>query len=55
MKKASITKDNAFIYLQENGKTTTFKPQTKTLKEYKINLNLKGSEMHYHSQKLYIL
>lgn len=55
MKKPAITKDDEFIYLQEDGKIITFKPKTNVLKEYKIDLNLKGSEMHYDKEKLYIL
>ena len=55
MKKPAITKDDEFIYLQEDGKIITFKPKTNILKEYKIDLNLKGSEMHYDNEKLYIL
>tara|TARA_B100000795_G_C22793153_1_gene437947 strand:+ start:1138 stop:2475 length:1338 start_codon:yes stop_codon:yes gene_type:complete len=55
MKKPAISKDKEFIYLQEDGKIITFKPKTNTLKEYKIDLNLKGSEMHYDNEKLYIL
>ena len=55
MRKPAITKDNEFIYLQEDGKIVTFQPKTKTLKEYKIDLNLKGSEMHFSNEMLYIL
>jgi len=55
MRKPAITKDNEFIYLQEDGKIITFQPKTKTLKEYKIDLNLKGSEMHFSNEILYIV
>jgi len=55
MRKPAITKDKEFIYLQEDGKIITFKPRTKSLKEYKIDLNLKGSEMHFSNEKLYII
>ena len=55
MRKPAITKDKEFIYLQEDGKIVTFKPKTKTLKEYKIDLNLKGSEMHFSNEILYIV
>ena len=55
MKKPAITKDEEFIYLQEDGKITTFKPKTTTLKQYAIDLNLKGSEMHYNEGMLYII
>jgi len=55
MRKPAITKDKEFIYLQEDGKIITFKPKTKTLKEYKIDLNLKGSEMHFSNETLYIV
>jgi hypothetical protein len=55
MKKPAITKDDEFIYLQEDGKIITFKPKTNILKEYIIDLNLKGSEIHYDNEKLYIL
>ena len=55
MRKPAITKDKEFIYLQEDGKILTFKPKTKALKEYKIDLNLKGSEMHFSNEKLYII
>jgi hypothetical protein len=53
MRKPAITKDNEFIYLQEDDKIVTFQP--KTLKEYKIDLNLRGSEMHFSNETLYIL
>ena len=55
MRKPAITKDKEFIYLQEGDKIITFKPKTKTLKEYKIDLNLKGSEMHFSNENLYII
>jgi len=55
MRKPAITKDKEFIYLQEDGKIITFKPKTKTLKEYKIDLNLKRSEMHLSNETLYIV
>ena len=55
MRKPAITKDKEFIYLQEDGKILTFKPKTRALKEYKIDLNLKGSEMHFSNEKLYII
>jgi N-acetylneuraminic acid mutarotase len=55
MKKPAITKDNEFIYLQEDGKIVTFNPISKRLKEYKIDLNLKASEMHYYNESLYIV
>ena len=55
MRKPAITKDKEFIYLQEDGKIITFKPKTKVLKEYNIELKLKGSEMHFSNGKLYII
>ena len=55
MRKPATTKDREFIYLQEGGKTLTFKLKTRVLKEYKIDLNLKGSEMHFRNEKLYII
>ena len=55
MKKPAITKDNEFIYLQEDGRIITFKPKTKMLKEYSIDLNLNNSEMHYNKESLYIM
>ena len=55
MRKPVIIKDKEFIYLQEEGKIITFKPKTKALKEYNIDLNIKGSEMHFSNEKLYII
>jgi N-acetylneuraminic acid mutarotase len=55
MRKPAITKDKEFIYLQEDGKIITFNPKTKALKEYNIDLKLKGSEMHFSNGKLYII
>jgi N-acetylneuraminic acid mutarotase len=55
MRKPAITKDKEFIYLQEDGKIITFKPKTKVLKEYNIDIKLKGSEMHFSNGKLYII
>jgi hypothetical protein len=55
MRKPVITKDKEFIYLQEEGKIITFKPKTKALKEYNIDQTIKGSEMHFSNEKLYII
>ena len=55
MRKPAITKDKEFIYLQEDGKIITFNPKTKALKEYNIDLKIKGSEMHFSNEKLYII
>ncbi|PQJ76811.1 Kelch repeat-containing protein [Polaribacter glomeratus] len=55
MKKPSITKDNEFIYLQEDGKMVTFEPKTSILKEYKIDLNLKEANMHFFNENLYLI
>jgi hypothetical protein len=55
MRKPAITEDKEFIYLQEDGKIITFKPKPKTLKEYKIDLNLKGFEMHFRNETSCIL
>tara|TARA_B110000967_G_scaffold110969_1_gene113537 strand:+ start:687 stop:863 length:177 start_codon:yes stop_codon:yes gene_type:complete len=55
MRKLAITKDKQFIYLQEDGKIITFKPKTKALKKHNIDLKLKGSEMHFSNEKLYII
>ena len=55
MRKPATTKDKEFIYLQEDGKIITFNPKTKALKEYNIDLKIKGSEMHFSNEKLYII
>ena len=55
MKKPAITKDAEFIYLQEDGKVLTFDPKNNTLKEYKVDINFKGSEMHFYNEILYVV
>ncbi len=55
MEKPAITKDAEFIYLQEDGKVLTFDPKNNTLKEYKVDINFKGSEMHFYNEILYVV
>lgn len=55
MKNPAITISKDLIYLYENGRFITFNPLNKTLKEYKISLNLAGAEMHFLNDNLYIL
>ncbi|MCG1035105.1 Kelch repeat-containing protein [Polaribacter sargassicola] len=55
MKNPAITKDKEFIYLNENGKITTFQPKTRELKEFKVDLNLKDAKMHFFNEKLYLI
>ena len=55
MRKLAITKDKQFIYLQEDGKIITFKPKTKALKKYNLDLKKRGSEMYFRNNKPYII
>jgi hypothetical protein len=55
MRKPATTKDKEFIYLQEDGKIITFKPKTKALKEYNLDLKKRGSEMYFRNNKPYII
>ena len=55
MRNPAITKDNEFIYLQENGKMIAFSPKKNILKEYAIDLNLKNSNMHLYNENIYII
>jgi hypothetical protein len=55
MRKPAITKDNDFIYLNENGKIVTFAPKTNILKEYKIDLNLNDANLHFFNETLYLI
>ena len=55
MRKPATTKDKEFIYLQEDGKIITFKLKTKALKEYNLDLKIKGFEMHFRNNKPYII
>ena len=55
MRKPATTKDKEFIYLQEDDKIITFKLKTKALKEYNLDLKIKGFEMHFRNNKPYII
>ena len=55
MRKPATTKDKEFIYLQEDDKIITFKLKTKALREYSLDLKIKGSEMHFRNNKPYII
>jgi hypothetical protein len=55
MKKPAITKDNEFIYLQEDGKILTLEPRTNILKEYKIDLNINDANMHFFDERLFLI
>ena len=55
MKKPAITKDDEFIYLQEDGKMVTFEPKTSILKEFKIDLNFNNANMHFLNENLYLI
>jgi len=53
--KPAITHNNAIIYFYDNGKISTYNVLTKELNEYLIDLSVKGSEMYYENNTLYIL
>ncbi|UOB18933.1 Kelch repeat-containing protein [Abyssalbus ytuae] len=51
----ALTYCNNIIYIFSNGKILTYNIVTKVLNEYKIELYVKGSQMHYYQDNLYIL
>jgi len=53
--KPAVTYNDHIIYGFENGKVITFNTKTKELNQYLIDLDLKGSELYYANNKLYVL
>ena len=51
----AIANNNDIIYFFENEKINTYDINTKVLKEYLINLPLKGSKLYFCDDKLYII
>ena len=51
----AITYKDSIIYFFEEGKIYRYDTKTKVLNEYLINLFLRGSNLHYLNNKLYIL
>lgn len=50
----AITQNNGIIYFFENEKICTYDTNTKQLKEYLINIPMKGSELYFSDNKLYL-
>ena len=55
MRNPSLTKDDEFIYIQEGSRILTFKPKTKILKEYNLDIPLQNASLHYYNENLYLL
>lgn len=55
LERPAITNNNNIIYFFEDTKMYTFNIETKTLKEYLIDLPLKFSAIHFFNNKLYIV
>jgi hypothetical protein len=51
----AITQNNGNIYFFENEKIYSYDTNTKQLKEYLINLPMKGSELYFSDNKLYLI
>jgi N-acetylneuraminic acid mutarotase len=51
----AITQNNGIIYFFENEKIYSYDTNTKQLKEYLINLPMKGSELYFSDNKLYLI
>lgn len=51
----AIAQNNGIIYFFENEKIYTYDTNTKQLKEYLISLQMKGSELYFSDNKLYLL
>jgi len=55
LERPAITYHDTIIYFFEDATLYTYHIKTKELKEYKIDLNLKFSSMHFYNDKLYII
>ncbi len=53
--RSAIAKNDSTIYLFENGRIFTFHIFSKELKEYHVNIFLKGTKMYFAHNKLFIL
>lgn len=51
----ALAKYNNTIYIFNNSKILTYNIKTNMLDEYKIDLDLKNSQMHYYKNRLYII
>ena len=51
----AITQNNGIIYFFENEKFYTYDTKSKQLKEYLINIPMKGSELYFSNNKLYLI
>jgi hypothetical protein len=51
----AITQNNGIIYFFENEKIYSYDTNTKKLKEYLINIPMKGSELYFSNNKLYLI
>lgn len=51
----AVTHHNNVIYLFEEGRMFTYDILSRVLNEYRIDLNLKGSELLFHNKKLYLV
>lgn len=55
LEKPAVTFHENIIYFFENNQVYLYDIKTKQLKEYLVDIQLKGSSMHYYNNKLYIL
>ncbi|SFZ90489.1 Kelch motif-containing protein [Flaviramulus basaltis] len=55
IEKPALTYNQNVIYIFNDGKLLTYNIVSKDLNEYKIDLNLKASELYYYEEKIYLL
>lgn len=55
MEKPALTGHNDTIYIFENGKISTLDIQSNTLNEYLIDLPMKGSQLYFYNDTIYLL
>lgn len=55
LEKPAITYNGDIIYIFEDGKLLVYNTESKLIKEYYINLELKSAAMHFINDKLYII